>query len=368
MTTGLVWHERYAWHDLGSGAGPFLAGGWIEPGEQHAEHAATKRRIYNLLNVAGMLDVIVAVPPREATEQELLRFHRPEYVSRVRELSGAGGGALGLDSFVPAGSFEIAALAAGGALCAVDEVLTGRLDDCYALLRPPGHHAEADNGAGFCIFNNVVLAAEHALAAHGLERVAIVDWDVHHGNGAQRAFYDDPRVLTISIHQDGVFPPASGAPEEIGGPRARGLNLNVALPPGSGWGAYSYALERVALPALERFGPELVLVACGFDANGFDPMSRQLLHSEAFALMTRAVKDAARRLCDGRLVLTHEGGYHIGTVPFCGLAVLEALTDHRTEVVDPFLEPLRAMPGQALADHQRDAVERTVQAAEISSE
>ncbi|MBS1885871.1 MAG: class II histone deacetylase [Actinobacteria bacterium] len=358
MSTGFIWRERFGWHDLGAGAGPLRAGGWIEPGEPHAEHAATKRRIYSLVEESGLLERLTRLPARPAGEEELALFHTERHIAQVRELSAGAGGPLGLDAWVPPGSYEIAALAAGAAIGAVDAVLDGEVDNCYALVRPPGHHAEADEGKGFCIFNNVVLAARHARRDRGLERVAILDWDVHHGNGAQAAFYDDPSVLTISIHQDGVFPPGSGAVAERGSGEGLGANLNVPLPPGSGAGAYEYAFERVVLPALERFAPQLVLVACGFDANGFDPMSRQLLHSGAFAAMTAAAMAVADAHCDGRLVMTHEGGYHTGTVPFCALAVLERLAGEPTAVVDPFREPLAGMPGQDLQAHQREAVDR----------
>ncbi|MBS1878285.1 MAG: class II histone deacetylase [Actinobacteria bacterium] len=361
MSTGFIWRERFGWHDLGSGAGPLRAGGWIEPGEPHAEHAATKRRIYSLLEESGLLARLTRIEPRPAGEHELTLFHTPRHIARARELSAGAGGSLGLDAWVPPGSYEIAALAAGAAIVAVDAVLDGTVDNCYALVRPPGHHAEADEGKGFCIFNNVVLAALHARRNRGIERVAIVDWDVHHGNGAQAAFYEDPSVLTISLHQDGVFPPGSGTVAETGAGTGTGANVNLPLPPGSGAGAYAEAFDRVVVPALERFQPQLLLVACGFDANGFDPMSRQLLHSRAFAEMTERMLTVAAASADGRLVMTHEGGYHTGTVPFCALAVIERLAGERTEVVDPFLVPLEGMAGQELQPHQRDAIERAVE-------
>jgi acetoin utilization deacetylase AcuC-like enzyme len=231
-------------------------------------------------------------------------------------------------------------------------VLAGDVSNAYVLSRPPGHHAEPDAAKGFCLFNNVALAARHAQAAHGVERVAIVDWDVHHGNGAQWGFYEDPSVLTVSLHQEGVFPPDSGGAEE------RGVgNVNVPLPAGCGRDAYMYAFEQVVVPALRAHAPDLVLVACGFDAGRFDPMGRMMLDSADFAELTRRTLALADELCGGRVVMTHEGGYHPGVVPFCGLATLEALASVRTPVEDPFAPPSGAAAGRPLLDHQRAAVD-----------
>ena len=221
MRTGLVWHERYMWHDTGSAGGPLPAGGWLEP-DVHVENPATKRRLKNLLDVSGLGEQLVPLAPRPASVEELCRFHTPEYVEQIRHLSDArGGDAGGLTPFGP-GSFEIACLAAGGAIVAVDAVLDGHVDNVYALVRPPGHHALADAGMGFCLFGNVAIAVLHARHVRGLERVAVVDWDVHHGNGTEAAFYGDPTVLTISIHQDSCFPPGSGAVERTGEGLAKG--------------------------------------------------------------------------------------------------------------------------------------------------
>jgi acetoin utilization deacetylase AcuC-like enzyme len=197
----------------------------------------------------------------------------------------------------------------------------------------------------------------HARAARGVGRVAVLDWDVHHGNGTQDAFYAERDVLTISLHQDRCLLP-SGSVGETGEGDGRGRCINVPLPAGSGEGAYLDAMARVVEPALRRFAPELIVVACGFDANGFDPLARMLLHSDSFRLMTRSIVALARELCDGRLVLSHEGGYSAAVTPFCGLAVLEELTGVRTSVEDPFAARLRAFPGQALEAHQRAAVDR----------
>lgn len=360
MSTGWVWHEKYMWHDTRHAAGFVPAGGVVEPGE-HAENPDTKRRFRNLIEVSGLLDRLVRVPPRMATEDEILRFHTREYVERIKALSGENGGDAGeLTPFGP-GSYEIALLAAGGCMSAVDAVMDGTVDNVYALVRPPGHHAESDLGRGFCIFLNTGLAAMHARGARGLGRVAIVDWDVHHGNGAQKAFWRDPTVLTISLHQAGYYPPDSGHMEDVGEGEGEGFNINVPLPPGSGAGAYVAAFERVVAPALRAYRPELIMVASGLDANAMDPLARMMVHSAAYKRMTRILMDVAAEVCEGRLVMCHEGGYSAGYVPFCGLAVVEELSGIATGVEDPFLEFFEGVEYQDLQPHQ-DEVIATVEA------
>jgi acetoin utilization deacetylase AcuC-like enzyme len=360
VATGFAWHELYMWHDPGSGAGPRPAGGAIEPGE-HGESPATKRRLRNLLEVSGMLDELVAIRPREATLEELTRFHTEAYVERIKRLSDAGGGEAGENTPFSGGAYEIAALAAGGCLRAVEAVLDGEVDNAYALVRPPGHHAEADRGRGFCIFGNTALAAMHAQHARGLQRVAVIDWDVHHGNGTESAFWSDRSVFTVSIHQEDWWPRGSGALTDIGEGPGRGFNMNVPLPAGSGTGAYRAALTQAVLPALREFRPELIIVACGLDAGVLDPFGRMMLTSESFRSLAAMVKEAAESLCDGRLLMIHEGGYSAAYVPFCGLAVIEELAGRRSTVEDPYLERYRALPGDDIQPAQILAIEDVVQ-------
>src|SRR5262245_55254880 len=226
----------------------------VEP-DRHAENPDTKRRLRNLLEVSGLLPQLVPVAPRPASEDEVLRVHGRAYLERVKKLSAENGGDAGVLTPFGPGSYEIALLSAGGAIAAVDAVLDGRVDSAYALIRPPGHHAEADQGMGFCIFSNAAIAAQHARAARGLARVAVVDWDVHHGNGTESAFYRDPSVLAISVHQDNYFPAGRGALEDGGEGPGLGYNLNVPLPPGSGHGAYEAVFARVIAAALRSFRP-----------------------------------------------------------------------------------------------------------------
>ena len=292
--------------------------------------------------------------------EELCRVHTLEYVHRVRDLSAGRGGEAGSEAPFGHGSFEIASLAAGGTITAIDAVLDGTIDNAYALVRPPGHHALPDLGMGFCLFGNVAVGARHAQAARGIGRVAIVDWDVHHGNGTQAVFWDDPSVLAISLHQDGLYPARSGLLTEAGAGPGTGATLNVPLPAGSGTGAYLDAVDRVVLPALTAFEPDLIVVACGFDAGALDPLGNMLLPAATFGVMMDRLVAVAAELCRGRLVASHEGGYSTGHVPFCGLAVIEALSGLEAGIDDPFAY-LAAIPGQALQPHQKAAVDAAVE-------
>lgn len=356
MKTGLVWDERYMWWDTRHGAAFMPAGGWLEPGE-HAENPSTKRRFKNLLDVSGMADHLIPLKPRMATVEEVQRYHTPEYVQRMKELSDSGGGDAGEITPFGGGGFEIALLAVGGTLTAIEKTLDGTVDTAYALVRPPGHHAQKDLGRGFCMFSNAALGAAHARQALGLDRVAVVDWDVHHGNGTQWAFYDDPSVLTISLHQDRYFPTDSGFVEENGEGAGVGANLNVPLPAGSGVGAYQSAFERVVVPALERFKPQLLIIASGLDASALDPLARQQMHSDGYRNLTRQLMDVMTSV-GGKYVLTHEGGYSAAYVPFCGLAILEEITGHRTPVEDPYLPIFAGIGGQDLQPHQAALIDQ----------
>ena len=357
MSTGFLWDERYAWHDTGTGAGFMSAGGLVEP-EMHGESPATKRRFRNLLEVTGLLDRCLQLGARPARDEELLRLHTPEYLQRIKDMSAAGGGDGGELAPFGANGYEVATLAAGGAMAATEAVMRREVDNAYALVRPPGHHAERDLGRGFCIFGNTALAALHAREALGAERVAIVDWDVHHGNGTEHAFYEDGSVLAISLHQDNLYPVDSGRVTDTGEGEGAGATLNVPLPPGSSNGAYEAAFERVVAPAIRRFRPDVVLVASGLDASMCDPFAVMAVTSPGFARMARILLDAAAEVCDGRLVLIHEGGYSSAHVPFCGVAVMEELLGTEERVEDPFTAVFSGMAYMDLQPHQDVAIQR----------
>lgn len=351
MATGFVFHELYLWHNTGNFAGVMPFGDPVEPYE-HAENPATKRRIHNLMAVSGLLDEMVMIKPRAVSESELLRFHTKEHIEHIRSLNEDLNVDAGVFTPMGRGSFDIACLAAGGVIEAFDAVIDGRVNNAYALVRPPGHHAMPDLAMGFCLFGNGAVAGLHALATKGIERIAYVDWDVHHGNGTQAAFYDDPRALTISIHQDGCFPQETGLMSERGEGRGLGYNINVPLPPGSGVGAYEATYERVVLPALRRYKPDLIVVPSGFDAGAYDPLGRQMMTSEGYRQLTHWLLEAADDLCDGRLVMCHEGGYSAPTVPFFAHAVIETMAASEARVTDPFQAILGGLGQQALQPHQ----------------
>jgi acetoin utilization deacetylase AcuC-like enzyme len=324
--TAFLTDERCFWHGGGNYAFTLPVGGLVQPMPAGLpENPETKRRLKNLVEVTGLSKQLMVQGAEPATEEDLLRVHPQSYLSAFKAMSDAGGGELGLRTPFGRGGYEIAALSAGLATAALRLVVTGGAGNAYALSRPPGHHCTADFPNGFCLLNNIAVAIRALQADKLIERVAVVDWDVHHGNGTEAIFWDDPSVLTISLHQERNYPLDTGGVEAMGGPDATGANINLPLPPGCGHVAYLHAMERVVIPALNRFKPDAIVVACGFDAAAVDPLGRMLCTAETFRLMTRQMQQAADDLCQGRLTLVHEGGYSEVYVPFCGHAVLEEL-------------------------------------------
>jgi acetoin utilization deacetylase AcuC-like enzyme len=348
--TGFVFEEQYMWHVAGSNSFP------IQPGVVF-ENPETKRRFRNLLAATGILDSLHTIKAAPASLEDVARFHTRDYIESIRLMSANQGGDAGEFTSFGTGSFEIALLSAGGVIGAVESVIRGITDNAYALVRPPGHHAEPNRGRGYCIFGNIAIAVMYARAKLGVARVAVVDWDVHHGNGTQLAFYYNPEVLTISIHEDNNYPFGSGSIAENGAGRGTGFNLNIPLPSGSGVGAYLACFERVVVPALRKFRPELIVVASGLDASAYDPLGRMLLTSECYRVMTRMMIEVALDHCGGRLVLAHEGGYSEMYVPFCGLAIVE-LCGLRTEIADPYVDLTASRGYQALQPHQEVVIDR----------
>jgi len=311
---GLVLDERCLAHE-----NPSEGAGWarVAPFERAERLLAVGRA----LAASGVLDHVVRLPAREATEDELRLVHTPGHVARVlRACAGPGRAEVGEFTFAGPGSRAAALVAVGGLLEAVDAVLAGRLDTAIVLARPPGHHAERDRAMGFCLFNATAVAARHAQRAHGLERVAIVDWDVHHGNGTEEAFADDASVLTVSLHQEALYP------ADTGGLDARAqANVNVPLPPGTGDDGYRLAVDRVVAPVLRAFAPQLVLVGAGQDAAACDPLGRMAVTTAGFRDLAERVLAVADAACAGRVVAFLEGGYSLRHLPVTTVAVLEAL-------------------------------------------
>ena len=241
------------------------------------------------------------------------------------------------------GGYELAAQSAGLAKAALHAVLQGEMTNAYSLSRPPGHHCLPDFPNGFCLLNNIGIAIEAARAAGLAKRFAVLDWDVHHGNGTEAVFYDRSDVLTVSLHQDRNYPMDTGAFQDRGNGAGAGFNLNIPLPPGTGHTGYLAAMNRLAIPAIRSFAPDVLIIACGFDAAANDPLGRMLATADTFTQMTRQVMDLADDVCAGRLVMVHEGGYSETYVPFCGHSVLQELSGSQISAPDPFAEvfPLR---------------------------
>jgi acetoin utilization deacetylase AcuC-like enzyme len=357
MRTGFIFDERYFWHEVGSLSAIMPKSALMEPFE-HPDNPTTKRRIRNLLDASGVLRKLAAIAPEPATDEDLLRVHTPDYLAKVIAVGEGGGGDLGMNTVIGRGGHRIAALSAGGVITAVRAVVDGRVDNAYAFVRPAGHHAEPDRAMGFCVFANAAVAAHHALAYRLAERIAIVDFDVHHGNGTEVVFWEEPRVFTVSIHQEASLPfKPGGLLADRGGGAGLGFNLNVPLPPGCGIGAYRAAFERAIIPALHRFKPDLIIVPAGYDAGFQDNLARMMLASSGFRTLARLLLDAAGALCGGKIVFCQEGGYHPLTVPYHALAVFEELAGVATGVIDPYLAFIGASPWQALLPHQENAIE-----------
>ena len=349
MATGFFWAERCFWHTGGNYALTLPVGGLVQPWDGGLpENPETKRRLKNLIDVTGLardLDANAAAP---ALWGDLARIHPESYLRQFKELSDNGGGEIGLRTPFASGGFDIAALSAGLAKEALISVLKGNHKNAYALSRPPGHHCLPEFPNGFCLLNNIAIAIEAAKSHHLCEKVAVVDWDVHHGNGTEAIFYDRADVLTISLHQDHNYPLDTGDADDRGRGKGEGFNMNIPLPPGAGHATYLDAMERLVLPALRDFGPDVIIVACGYDASAVDPLGRMLATAETFRQLTSLAMDAADELCGGKLVLVHEGGYSEVYVPFCGHAVLQELSGSEISADDPLGATVAArQPGPA---------------------
>jgi acetoin utilization deacetylase AcuC-like enzyme len=234
-------------------------------------------------------------------------------------------GEIDEDTVLSSGSFEAALYAAGGSINAVSAVMKGEVRNAYALLRPPGHHATKDHAMGFCIFNNTVIAAHHARNAFGLERIMIVDWDVHHGNGTQDAFYADPGVLFVSLHQENWYPKHAGELEQVGIGTGAGYTVNIPLPAGTGDRGYRAAFEQLVVPIGLQYQPQLLIITAGQDANWLDPLAQMMVTMGGFRQISTMMVNLAEEVCDGRLVMLQAGGYSTAYVPYCTVAAVEPL-------------------------------------------
>ena len=266
--------------------------------------------------------------PRAATEAEIARVHGREYISLISETSGRAT-ALDADTFTSPDSYEVALLAAGAAIASVEHVLDGSGRRALAMVRPPGHHAERNRPMGFCLFNNIAIAAAHARSV-GVSRVAIVDYDVHHGNGTQWTFYEDPAVLFISSHQYPYYP-GTGAAADVGTGEGAGFTINLPMDAGSTDADYELAYNAIAFPILRQFRPELILISAGFDALEDDPLGGMRVSVEGFARLTGALTGIADECCEGRVVAITEGGYDLSGLASCLRAVIPVLSGDQIE-------------------------------------
>ena len=292
-------------------------------GAPHPERSARLAAILEQLERSGLLARMQPLAPRDATDEELLAVHERDLLVTIEAHAAAGGGWIDSDTFVGPSSPAAARRASGAALAATHAVLDGEASSAFVAARPCGHHATRDHSMGFCLTNHVAVAAASALA-RGLERVAVVDWDLHHGNGTQAIFDAEPRLLYISTHAAPYYP-GTGAIEDRGRGAAAGTKVNVPLPHGAGDAAFLAAYEQVAVPALDRFQPELVLVSCGWDSHARDPLGPLAVSTAGYTAVARLMLDAATRLAGGRLVAVLEGGYDEHALAYCAQALCELL-------------------------------------------
>lgn len=307
----------------------------------HPENAGRLRAVERYLREMGLLDRLPSITPRPATAEALLAVHSARHLERLQRLTERGGGMIDADTIVSPASAEVARLAAGGALAALDAVISDAPDRptaAFVLARPPGHHAMTEQAMGFCLYNSIAVAARYAQRRHSVRRVLVLDWDVHHGNGTQEIFYHDPTVLFISLHQYPLWPPGWGAIDQTGGGAGQGFTVNVPLPPGEGDAGYALACERIVRPIARAFKPGLVLVSAGQDGHVADPISDMALTAAGFADLAWLARQIAAEAGAYGPVLLLEGGYNPDTLPYLIGSILDALGNLALdlEISDPY--------------------------------
>lgn len=292
--TGFVYHPDYLNHDTGP---------------NHPERPERLRASLAALQESDSFAALCPIEPTPATVAQLCYAHDPTYPEHIRQYC-EWESPLTYDTPVVKASFDIAKLAAGGVLRVADAVVTGAVKNGFAMVRPPGHHASQNRSMGFCLFNNIAIAARYLQCEHGIGKVAIVDWDVHHGNGTQDIFYEDETVFFFSIHQSPLYP-GTGSRYERGGGKARGTTLNVPMPAGSGDTEYVNVFTDILVPALQDFSPEAVLISAGFDAHYLDPLAGTELTAAGFSTLTALILEFAEEPAEGRVISALEGGYSL---------------------------------------------------------
>jgi acetoin utilization deacetylase AcuC-like enzyme len=296
-----------------------------DTGPYHPESSERLDKIYSMLEKEGLKKELVSVDLREVTDEELLQVHSKDHLEVVKGTAGKQRVHLDGDTPTSSKSYEAARLAAGSLLECVDQVIDGGLENAFAFIRPPGHHAENNRAMGFCLFNNIAVAAHHAMRKHGLKKVLIADWDVHHGNGTQHTFYEDPRVLYFSTHRY-PFYPGTGYFDEVGEGKGKGFTVNVPLPGGSGDGEYNSVYSNILPPVARSFKPELILISAGFDIYRLDPLGGMNVSEEGLEAVASTILDLADELCGGKVIITLEGGYHVDGQARCIHRILLQMT------------------------------------------
>jgi len=295
MITGIVRDWRYLNHDMG----PY-----------HVESPARLEVIYRMIEAEPAFKILRTIEPREATEDEIALVHYRSHIEKIKETRGKPRVILDPDTSTCSLSYETALLAVGGVLEAAQAIMEKRVDNAFALIRPPGHHAESSRAMGFCIFNNVAIAARWLRKKYGLERILIVDWDLHHGNGTQHAFYREKEVFYFSTHQFPYYP-GTGDWDEVGEGEGLGFTFNVPLSPGKGDNEYLFIFKEFLAPIVYRYQPQFIIISAGFDIYAGDPLGGMMVSAEGFAALTGQVLALARETCEGRLLLVLEGGYSL---------------------------------------------------------
>ncbi len=312
----------------------------IVPAEEHTQlgHPENPSRIAAIMDVleaSGILANLFLVDPVPVGQKQLTQVHRPAMIEKIRFASSYGGGLLDADTYTTRASYEQARLAAGTTCALADLIIQEEVDNGLALVRPPGHHAELGRVGGFCLFNNIAIAAKHAQVQYGLERVAIIDFDVHHGNGTQDIFYADPSFLFVSLHlYQSFFYPGTGSLDELGKDQGVGTTMNIPLPPGSGDNVYRIFIKQLVEPKIVDFQPELLLISAGFDAHWRDPLASMTLSLTGYAKMIQQLRELAGRVCGGKILFVLEGGYQFQALAYGVLNLANSLMDH-DEIIDP---------------------------------
>ncbi len=339
QSTGIVRDNRYMNHAING---------------YHPESPERLRVIYQMLQDEDLQGKFLELTPRAASIEELALVHTSHHIQKIASTAGQRLTMLDPDTYACAESFEIAKLATGGVLVAVDKVMAGEIQNAFAFIRPPGHHAEANRAMGFCLFNNVAIAANYCIKIHKLERILIIDWDLHHGNGTQHSFYERRDVLYFSTHQYPYYP-GTGHVTEVGSGVGKGFTVNVPLPVGPGDEEYFFIFEEILEPIAREYKPDIVFVSAGFDIYYQDPLGGMQVTPAGFANLCRIVLDFAQDTCHGRVIFVLEGGYHLQGLRDATKAVLktmrgEMLGEGRDEqmrqnidhgLIDPIIKKVR---------------------------